>query len=39
MDIRKKVFTVMVVRCWNRFLREVVDVLSLETVKVRLEGL
>ena len=27
-----------VVRCWNRLHREVVDVLSLEVFKARLEG-
>jgi len=30
---------VQVERCWQRLPREVVDVPSLETVKVRLEGL
>jgi len=38
LDRRKTFFIVMVVRQWNRLLREVVDVLSLETLKVRLAG-
>ena len=38
MDIRKKSFTVRVVRHWNRLPREVVDAPSLETLKVRLDG-
>jgi len=29
---------VSVVKCWNRLPREVVDALSLETSKVRLDG-
>ena len=37
MDIRKRSFTVRVVRHWNRLPRDVVDVLSLETFKVRLD--
>lgn len=39
MDIRKKFFTVIVVRHWKGLPREVVGVLSLVTLKVRLEGL
>ena len=39
MDIRKKYFTVRVVRQWHRLHKEVVDVLSLETFKVRMKGL
>ncbi|KFV44670.1 hypothetical protein N341_01682, partial [Tyto alba] len=35
--IRKKLFTVRVVRHWNRLCREVVDVPSLETFKIRLD--
>ena len=42
LDIRKKFFivskVVVVVRHWNRLPREVMDVLSLETLKVRLSG-
>ena len=37
MDIRKKSFRVRVVRHWNRLPREVVDALSLETLKARLD--
>ena len=39
LDIRKKFFTIRVERCWHRLPREVVDAPSLETPKVRLEGL
>ena len=38
MDIRKKSFTVRVVRHWHRLPREVTDVPPLETFMVRLEG-
>ena len=37
-DIRKNFFTVRVVRQWNMLPIDVVDVLSLETFKVRLDG-
>ena len=38
LDIGKKFFTIRVVRHWHRLPREVVDIPSLETFKVRLEG-
>jgi len=37
LDIRKKYFTVRVVRHWHRLPREVVAALSLETLKLRLD--
>lgn len=37
-DIRKKVFTVRVVRNWNRLLKKDVDVPSLGALKARLDG-
>jgi len=37
-DIRKKFFTVRVVRHWNRSPREVVNALSMEALKARLDG-
>ena len=37
LDIRKKSFTVRVVRHWNRMPRDVVDALSLEAFKERMD--
>ena len=34
LDIRKKLFTQRVVRCWNRLPREVVDAPSLEAYRL-----
>jgi len=38
LDMRKKYFTVRVVRHWRGLPREVVDAPSLETPEVRLDG-
>ena len=39
LNIIGKFFTERVVRCWNRLSREVMDVPSLEALKVRLDGI
>jgi len=38
LDIRKKFFTMKVVKQWHRLPRELVDAPSLETFKVKLDG-
>ncbi|KFP10396.1 hypothetical protein Z169_11827, partial [Egretta garzetta] len=38
LDIKKKFFTMSVVKHWNRLPREVVEAPSLETFKARLDG-
>jgi len=38
LDIRKKFFTIRMVKHWNKLPREVVEAPSLETFKARLNG-
>ena len=38
LDVRGKLFTMRVVRCWHRLPREAVDAPSLEVFKARLDG-
>ena len=38
LDVREKLFTKRVVRCWNRLPTLVVDALPLEVFKARLDG-
>ena len=39
LDVKRKFFTIRVVRLWHRLPREVVDGPSLQTLEVRLEEL
>jgi len=38
LDRRKKCFTMRVMKHWHRLLREVMEALTLETIKARLDG-
>ena len=38
MDVRKKFFTIRVVRHWHRLSRDIEDAPSLKTFKVRLDA-
>ena len=38
LDVRGKLFTMRVVRCWHRLPRVVLDALSLEVIRARLDG-
>ena len=38
LDIRGKFFTERVVRCWSRLPKDVLDCLSLEVFKTKLDG-
>ena len=38
LDVRGKCFTEIVLSCWHRLPRELVDALSLEVFKTRLDG-
>ena len=38
MDVRGRFFIMRLARCWHRLPREVVDALSLEVFKARLDG-
>lgn len=38
MDVRGKLFTERVVRCWNKLARETVDAPSLEVFETQLDG-
>lgn len=39
LDTRKKFFTQRVMRHWNRLPKDVIDVLSLQALKTRLDGI